>query len=250
MTCTHFLYPWWGWANPCSVVWSRVSLPVQSDLPSVSSVSSLRFQFDSPLVRLQGSCPRLRRASSTEVPFPTDKDSLPDLLAVSPSPETGRFSVVLAVLLETLGQVVKMILALFSFRVSLPFFVFVKKSSSKLNRSSSSTSPSLLFAIPASVSMTSLSACWARDSCYSWTHVRAWALVVTRATSVTPPPVVTGSRVCSSVSHFLSFGTSWPTNMSTGRCGETPTVKWYFFPANSRVTLAAGNQVFRELAVA
>ena len=90
-------------------------LPVQSDLPSVSNVPSLGFQFDSPLVRLRGYFPRLRRASSPEVPFPTDKDPRPDLLAVSPSPEMGRFVVVLAVLLETLGQVVKMGLALFLF---------------------------------------------------------------------------------------------------------------------------------------
>ena len=92
-----------------------MSLPVQSELPSVNSVPSLRFQFDSPLERLQGSFPRLRRASSTEVHFPTDKDPLPDLLAVTPSPEMGRFVVVLAGILETLGQVVKMVLALFLF---------------------------------------------------------------------------------------------------------------------------------------
>ena len=76
---------------------------------------SLGSQFDSPLVQLRGSFPRLREASSPEVPFPTDKDPLPDLLAVSPSPGTGRFVVVLAVLLETLGKVVKMVLALFLF---------------------------------------------------------------------------------------------------------------------------------------
>ena len=224
-----------------------MSLPLQSDLPSVSCVPSLRFQFDSPLVRLRGSFPRLRRASSPEVPLPTDKDPLPDLLAVSPSPEMGRFVVVLAVLLETLGQVVKMVLALFLFE-SRPCSSSLWRSHSRnWNGGSSSTSPLSLSSIPASVSTTSSSACWARDSYCSWTHVRAWALVITRATSVMPPPVVSGSRVCSSVSHSLSCGTSCPPTCLPAGVVRHPPSSDISFPPTPDLLWLLGTKFFRNL---
>ena len=123
----------------------------------------------------------------------------------------------------------------------------MKKLSSKLNEGSSSTSPSLLFSIPASVSTTSSSACWATDSCCSWTRVRAWALVVTRATSVTPHPVVSGSRVYSSVSHSLSCGTFGPPTCLLAGVVRRPPSSDISFPPTPGLLWLLGTKFFGNL---
>ena len=226
------------------------------ECPGLSKVTAIgkqcanfRILVGLPLVRLRDSFPRLRRASSPEVPVPADKDPRPDLLAVSPSHGTGWIVVVLSVLLETLGQVVKMVRALFLFESRLCF--------SSSWRSHPRNWMGFIFYLSLVVVL---------DPWVSQYDLFVGLLGQRQLLLLDPCPWLGsgrhqgyvcdassygfGSRVCSSVSHSLSCGTSWPTNMSTGRCGEMPTIKWNFFPSNSRVTLDAGNQVFRELAVA